>query len=194
MTIMKIRTLLLAGLATSALAAPALADPAPGAVTGTVDIFGHVNDRCNMTINSAFIDLGEITNADDTLNTGVAAGKTATLHAWCNGSAADMRVEAFPITNQSFTGSPPAGFQRIVNYTATASTTGSAGPVAPTDVSDSAGASGPGTPATVGIVNNDIIVSLSGLTTPAAGRMVAGSYHGLVVVTLTPNVSVGQGN
>lgn len=156
-------------------------------VEGDVTINGSVADRCLFTLPSAVINLGELSLS----GTGATAGKldpskvnggTATLQGWCNGTAATMKVEALPIANTSSTGTPPSGFDRIVNYTATAT----ANTHAATDQSSVAGA---GTEISVGMFTGSIPVVLSAASTPGGGILVAGNYQGLVKVTLSPNSS-----
>jgi len=167
---------------------PVLAQSAPA--EGEVTIIGTVADRCLFTLPSKLIDLGELSlpgtdgNAGK-LDTGQVNGASETLEGWCNGTAATMTVEAFPIENTSFTATPPSGFDRVVNFTATAT----ANSVDGTDDSESAGA---GTPVAVGMFAGPIPVVLSGASTPGSGLLVAGDYQGLVKVTLTPNTSFGQ--
>lgn len=166
----------------------AAAQAAP--VEGEVTIVGRVADRCLFTLPSKVIDLGELslpgTDASaGRLDPSRVNGASETLEGWCNGTAATMRVEALPIANVSFLAAPPAGFDRVVNYTATAT----ANSVDGTDTSVTAGA---GTAVVVGMFTGTIPVTLSAASTPASGILVAGDYQGLVRVTLAPNVSFGQ--
>lgn len=174
------------GLALCAQGAAAQSAPAQGEVT----ILGRVADRCLFTLPSKIIDLGELslpgTDASaGRLDISKVNGATETLEGWCNGTAATMTVEALPITNVSFVAAPPSGFDRVVNYTATAT----ANSVPGTDTSAAAGA---GTAVSVGMFTGTIPVVLSAASTPAGGILVAGDYQGLVRVTLAPNVSFGS--
>lgn len=174
------------GLALCSQAAVAQTAPAEGEVT----IIGRVADRCLFTLPSKIIDLGELslpgTDASaGRLDPSRVNGASETLEGWCNGTAATMTVEALPITNISFLTAPPAGFDTVVNYTATAT----ANSVDGTDTSASAG---PGAAVAVGMFTGTIPVVLSAASTPNSGIMVAGDYQGLVRVTLAPNVSFGQ--
>jgi hypothetical protein len=106
-----------------ATATPVLAQS--GTTTGTVTIDGSVAPRCLFTTSNAVINAGELAQG----GTGAGAGKldaskldgqSRTLVGWCNGTASSMSVEAFPVVNTTVTSAPPAGFDRVVNYTATA--------------------------------------------------------------------------
>ncbi|HJS80256.1 MAG TPA: hypothetical protein VJ748_06495 [Vitreimonas sp.] len=170
--------------AAAALALIGAASQASAQVTGTVDITGSVGERCEFTVNSATIPLGELSGTGGLLDTAQVNGETATLNGWCNGTAAEMTVEANAIENISFVGSPPAGFETIVNYTATATASPASGDVSANDTSVSVGA---GAPSLVGVFSSDIDVVLSASSTPGGGKLIAGNYEGSVDVTLTPS-------
>jgi len=169
-------------LACAAMAAPAAAQN----VNGTVDITGSVGERCEFTVDNALIPLGELSIAGSgltagQLDTAAVNGEFATLTGWCNGTSATMTVEAFPIENVDFVAAPPTGFDRVVNYTATAvASTGSA--------NDGSAAGGAGTPSTVGVFSSNITVTLSASSTPNSGKLIAGDYEGSVDVTLSPAI------
>jgi hypothetical protein len=69
-----------------------------------------------------------------------------------------------------------------VDYTATAVANSSS-------ASDSSLTAGSGTSSTVGLFTGNIVVTLSGASSPNNGLMVAGGYTGNVVVTLTPTAT-----
>lgn len=159
-------------------------------VEGEVTIIGRVADRCLFTVPSKVIDLGELSlpgtdGSAGRLDASKVNGASETLEGWCNGTAATMTVEALPIANVSFTASPPSGFDRVVNYTATATANAVAG-------SDTSVTSGAGSAVAVGMFTGPIPVALSAASSPGSGILVAGDYQGLVRVTLAPNVSFGQ--
>lgn len=148
-------------------------------VTGTISIDGTVASRCSLSINSQTISLGEMSQpADGRLNASVVNGQNRTLTGFCNGATAQMTVEAQPLLNPAAAAS---GFDNRVNYTATAT----ANSVNGTDTSTVAGA---GTPVAIGAFAGNILVTLSGASSPNNGVLVAGGYNGQVLVTLTPNV------
>ena len=158
------------------LASPALAQ---SSATGTVNIDGSVAGRCMFTLPNATISLGEISLASNgKLDPSKVNGRTATLTGWCNNTSASMSVTTTQLTTGT---SAPTGFDNRVDYTGTAVT----GTVSAADSSLTAGA---GTPSTVGLFTGNIVVTLSGASSPSNGLMVAGTYTGNVVVTLTPTV------
>lgn len=170
--------------AAALLAAPAWADS-----TGTVAIDGSVADRCLFTSDSATISLGELSQGGTggsagKLDTGKVNTKSATLSGWCNGSAATMSVEAQPLLNVDTTDAP-TGFDRRVDYTATATANS-------VDGSDTSTTGGAGASVDVGLFTGEIPVVLSEASSPTGGLLVAGTYQGQVLVTLTPNVSFGK--
>ena len=86
-------------------------------------------------------------------------------------------------TTQLTTGTgAPTGFDNRVDYTATAVANSAS-------ASDSSLTAGAGTASTVGLFTGNIVVTLSGASSPSNGLMVAGGYTGNVVVTLTPTVA-----
>ncbi len=164
---------------------PAVAQQGP--VTGTVDIDGSVADRCLFTIDNAVISVGELAlggggSSAGRLNASKLVGQTRTLVGWCNGTAATMDVEALPLTNTSFTGTAPAGFDTRIDYTATAV----ANSVSANDSSIVAGA---GSTSNVGLFAGEVDVTLSSPSSPTNGLLVAGGYVGQVLVTLSPNIN-----
>lgn len=151
--------------------------------TGTVSIDGTVGNRCSLSLGSATISLGEMSQAaDGKLNAAVVNGQNRTLTGFCNGATARMTVEAQPLLNPSAAAS---GFDNRVDYTATAV----ANSVSGTD-SSLASSPGAGTSVAVGAFNGNIVVTLSAASSPNSGVLVAGGYNGQVLVTLAPNVVV----
>ena len=162
------------------------------AVPGRVDVDGTVETRCLFTSDDpAVLNIGQMiftTGANGTvghLDPSTLTSRTATLNGWCNGSASQMSVQAAPLLNVDFAGAPPAGFDRQVDYTATATAEISANPVA---VSDSTATASGSAGATVGIFRSSIVVRFASAATPSGGRLVAGNYTGSVVVTLAPTL------
>lgn len=174
-------------LLTSAVAIATLAGPALAQSTGTVDVDGSVQGRCLFTAPSATISVGELSQAGTGANAGKLDpakldGQQRTLTGWCNGTAATMSVEAFPLLNTDFTGAAPSGFDTRINYTATATANS-------IDATDGSATAGAGTPVNVGLFAGQVVVALSNSATPGGGLLVAGAYNGEVRVTLAPNVS-----
>lgn len=149
--------------------------------TGTVAIDGTVANRCSLSITSATISLGEMSQtADGKLNPAVVNGQNRTLTGFCNGATARMTVEAQPLLNPA---AAATGFDNRVDYTATAV----ANSVTGTD-SSLAASPGAGTSVAVGAFSGNILVTLSAASSPSSGVLVAGGYNGQVLVTLSPNV------
>jgi hypothetical protein len=173
----------------AALAATAFASPALAQSTGTVTVDGSVADRCLFTDPADVISVGELSLPGTDGNAGrLDASKintqSRTLIGWCNGTAATMTVEAQPLLNSDFTGTPPTGFDRRIDFSATAV----ANNATATD-SSTAASPGAGSAVNVGMFTGNVVVTLSSATTPGGGLLVAGDYDGQVLVTLTPNVS-----
>jgi hypothetical protein len=184
---MKKLSFALTALASTMIAAPAFAQSADA--TGTVTIDGSVAGRCLFTTPSDVIHLGELslggsdTNAGK-LDTSKVDGENRTLVGWCNNTAATMTVEAKAIENVDFTTTPPTGFARVINYTATADANSQS-------ANDSSTTGGAGTPTNVGMFTGNVKVTLSNAS--AGGNLlVAGNYEGEVLVTLSPAVSVPE--
>lgn len=177
-------TAIIAAALVAAAGAPAVAQTS----TGTVTIDGSVAGRCLFTTPSDVISVGELALAGSGATAGrldpsKLDGQSRTLVGWCNGTASSMAVEAQPVVNTTVTTTPPTGFDRIVNYTATAT----ANSVNATDTSTTAGA---GTAQTVGLFTGNVTVALSNSATPTGGLLVAGTYGGQVLVTLTPAIGL----
>ena len=156
--------------------------------TGTVAVDGSVAGRCLFTTPSATISVGEMavqgTGATaGKLNAGAINGQTRTLVGWCNGSASTMAVETQALTLTGFTDPAPSGFDKVVNYTATAV----ANAVSADDSSLTAGA---GDAKPVRIFTGDVVVTLSAASSPASGLLIAGGYLGQVLVTLSPAIAL----
>lgn len=174
------RKLLVLSAPLALLASPALAQSTD--VTGTVSIDGSVAGRCMFTVPNKTISLGEISLASNgKLDVSKVNGRSETLTGWCNNTAASMTVTTTQLTNST---AAPTGFDNRVDYTATA-TTGS------TSANDSSLTGGAGSPSSVGLFSGDITVVLSAASSPNNALMVAGTYNGNVVVTLTPTVIGG---
>ena len=156
--------------------------------TGTVSVDGSVAGRCLFTTPSATISVGEMAvqgsgSTAGKLNAAVVNGQTRTLVGWCNGSASTMSVETQALVNTGFAPAAPTGFDKVVNYTATAV----ANAVSANDSSLTAGA---GSASTVGLFTGDVVVTLSAASSPTSGLLIAGGYQGQVLVTLSPAIAL----
>ncbi|MGN6357478.1 MAG: hypothetical protein ACTHLU_08370 [Novosphingobium sp.] len=159
-------------------AVPALAQTSD--VTGTVVVSGSVAPRCQFVApTSVNLPLGELAQSGNgELDTTKVDNQSRTLNGWCNGASARIWVEAQPLTNTASAGTS-GSFTNVVDYTATAT----AGSAAPNDTSASPGA---GSPVGLGLFSGDINVVLTA-STAGGKKLVAGSYNGNVIVTLSPN-------
>ena len=170
-------------LASAVLAAVTATPVVAQTTTGTVTIDGSVAPRCLFTTSNAVINVGELAQG----GAGASAGKldpskldgqSRTLVGWCNGTASSMSVEALPVVNTTVTSAPPAGFDRVVNYTATATANS-------VNAADSSIVAGAGSASTVGLFTGNVTVTLSSSSTPASGLLIAGAYQGETRVTLS---------
>ena len=183
---MKTSILAAAAVIAATAALPAAAQTA--VATGTVTINGTVGDRCQFTLPSAVIDAGELSlqgsgATSGQLDSSKLDGQSRTLVGWCNGTAATMSVEAQRLVNTTYTLTPPAGFDRVINYTADAGANSAT--ATDTSLTDGAGSAVP-----VGLFSGDVVVTLSSSSSPTGGLLVAGSYSGQVLVTLTPSIAL----
>jgi len=182
------RILYLLGVASLALPSPAAAQEP---VSGSVTLTGAVQDRCLFTTAAATINIPELAQGGSGAGAGrldlsKVNGQTRTLVGWCNGSAATMTVEAQPLLNQDVLDTPSGGgFDRRIDYSASAL----ANSVTADDNSVEAGA---GAAKPVGLFTGNVVVTLSGASSPTSGLLVAGRYEGAVIVTLAPNISFGK--
>ena len=156
--------------------------------TGTVTVDGSVAGRCLFTTPSATISVGEMAvqgtgGTAGKLNTGVINNQTRTLVGWCNGSASTMSVETQALTLTGFAAAAPTGFDKVVNYKATAV----ANAISADDTSLDAGA---GASKTVGLFTGNVVVTLSEASSPTSGLLIAGGYQGQVLVTLSPAIAL----
>ena len=189
---------LMLGIAAMAAIIPgtAFAQAASDTSTGQVVVNGNVARLCILgTPSRATVDLGQMAATSGTRvgRIAVLGDQSVTLPgSFCNfaGSALTVTVTALVSTDAS---AVQPGFAKAVNYTATASNwaitataaTSAATASGATPTATSTGATQPA-PKTA-----DVTVTLSGFTAPSDALLTAGTYNGLVVVTLGPAVSGG---
>lgn len=181
------KTLIAAALAASAsISAPAFAATND---TGTVSVTGTVAGRCLFTTNAETITVGELARSGSDANAGkldrsVLVNQTKTLVGWCNKTASTMSVTAKPMLGT--TAAPNTSFDSRIDLTASAvangqtATDGSAGEAINSYLA--------GTAATVGLFAGNVVVTLTGASTPNSGILTQGTYTGSVDVTLAPAV------
>lgn len=187
------------GLVLIAVAALPSAALAQAAQNGTVAVEGSVRPVCILgDPNPAMVNLGQLSASSGTRTGRIAVipAQTVTLPAsYCNFAGSVVTVNATALT-ASDTASPPAGFARAVNYTASASGWSSANSAATTAaLRDGSSATASGTGATQPLPRiADIALNLSSFTAPGDLILVAGNYSGTVIVTLGPAAVSGGGN
>lgn len=164
--------------------------------TGDVTVGGNVARLCVLGQPSPpSIDVGQMAETS-----GTRVGRLRTIGtqsvtlpgSFCNfaGSAVSVAATAL-VVNDTLTVQP--GFARAVNFTASASNWAAT----PTDVTTTATAGG-GTPSATGTGASqplpkiaDVRLDLTSFTAPADALLVAGTYSGLVIVTLGPDSTSG---
>ena len=173
------------------------ASPAPARAqtadtgTGNVAISGRVAPVCILGAPSqATIDLGQLA-----ASSGTRAGRIATIApqgvtlpgSFCNFAGSAITVAANALVSADAT-TPPGGFARAVNYTATASNWGPGNASAPTAALSNGTAqssSGIGTTQPTPKLA-DIAVALSAFAVPGDAILISGTYSGSVTITLGP--------
>lgn len=166
-------------------------DGASDSDSAQVSVTGSVARLCILGEPSqAVVDLGQMAQTS-----GVNVGRIAALPAqtvslpasFCNFAGSVVSVSASALVGNSG-GTPPPGFAKAVNYTATASgwamqdasATSLAGVDGANPEQSGAGGTQPDPK------QADIAVRLANYTVPGNGLLVAGAYTGLVTVTLGP--------
>jgi hypothetical protein len=174
----------------AALAVPAAAFAADNSANVTLD--GFVTGACSMGSFGAIsstINLGALNNATDQLAT-ISGKFTQISGSWCNGPST-ISVVGTPVVATDFSGAPPTGFTKAVNYTVQAVgwTSPSGGPsFTTTAAQDGTGSTAAPTTATETAPQAATISVLVGAfaTPSAADRLVASpNYTGAITVTLT---------
>jgi hypothetical protein len=171
----------LAGAAGGAWAADASAVAGPDAVPVT----GNVTTFCTngvLTTDTTTFDLGVLTDPNTGELKNDIASLSKTLSGTCN-ALSTITVTAQPMTAQSFTNTPPAGFSRSVDYTATASGWTPTPAVYVTSQPQNAAA----TQSRNAPFSGQIVVTLSNFTTTGGSslRLVSDpNYSGAVTVTI----------
>ena len=176
-------------LALAALPVPALAQSATA--TGTVGVGGQVAPVCILgTPNPAVINLGTLANTS-----GARVGRIVTFSeqnvtlpsSFCNFAGSQLTVQATALLSTDDT-TPPAGFARAVNYTASASGWAATNAtVTTTALADGTAATATGTGSVQPLPKlADLLVTLSDFTVTGDAILVAGNYSGTIVVTLGP--------
>lgn len=191
---MNIRKILYCSVALPLLTAGGIAqaqDAASDSDSAQVSVTGSVARLCILGEPSqAVVDLGQMAQTS-----GVNVGRIAALSAqtvslpasFCNFAGSVVSVSASALVGDSG-GTPPVGFAKAVNYTATASgwatQDATATSLASADGSDPEQSGAGGTQPDP--KQADIDVQLANYTVPGNALLVAGAYTGLVTITLGP--------
>lgn len=179
--------LILAGLAGLAALSPAYAqETGSTSVAGPFPVIGNVPALCaggTLSAADGTFNVGTLidTSTGFLLNSLSAPAKTL-VGSFCS-ARSSITVSATPMAAQNFTATPPAGFSRTVNYTATAS----GWTATPASFTTGAGENGAAVQTRNTAFTGDITVAVSNFATAGGNtlRMVADSdYQGLVTVTL----------
>lgn len=165
--------------------------------TADVGVAGTVARLCMLgTPTPAPVDVGQMANTSGTRVGKIAAISDRTVNlpgSFCNFAGSAITVTATALVSDDASPVEP-GFAKAVNYTA-AVTNWAAGPATVTTNATAAGgsptssATGPTQP-TPKVA--DLDVTLSNFTAPSDNLLTAGTYNGLVVVTLGPVASGGD--
>lgn len=180
---------LIAMTAAAAFATPAMAQQV---VTGTITLTGTVGAKCYVgsdTSANTFSDavnFGALDATDGTLRTGLATDfGTRSFTVKCTSGNPTISVTANPLAN---TATPAAGYDNSIDYSATvtADRAGS-GTAVVTDASSAAGATSGQVGGPLANAASNVRITTTGYATNAAtDLLVAGTYNGSVVVTISP--------
>lgn len=192
------RKLLILAVPAALIASPALAQNA----TGTVIINGTVGNKCTVITGTGTsatwgttVNLGELSQANGTLRSStslsndfntVAAG-AQNAHIVCTTANPSITVNADPLVNSAVPTVSGSGYTNTIHFQAdvtvdkvSSSTTynndSNAGTTGPTALGDRLAAAGP----------NVTIATSNWRTLGTDSQLVAGSYSGQIVVTITP--------
>lgn len=191
------KKLLFAGACAAALmGAPAAAQ------TGTINITGTVAARCAIvggSSGSTFTDnvnLGELAKSDGTLETSgtltarftsTTTSGTPAFRVVCDSANPSVAVDATELTTP---GAPPTGYNNRIDYVARVNVTTAGGGNVLVSNATTGAATAPtplGAPIS-GAPGNNISVNADTFSTPTPGALlVAGTYTGNILVTVTPS-------
>lgn len=194
------KTIFAALAATSALiATPAAAQNA----TGTINITGNVEAKCQITDTSgavagfnSTVALGELAKQNGTLrdssalstlfNQGGTGTAAMSFRVICTSATPNVSVTALPIMGP--TGTQPTGYSNRVDYDATATfALVSGGPTAVEDDSELSGATSATLGARLAAADNNVTVTADNFRTDAdTDILVAGAYTGTVTILIKP--------
>jgi hypothetical protein len=186
-----------------AAAASALAVPAGAQVTGTINITGTVASRCAVvggatpTTFTDNVNLGELAQANGTLESSATlasrfistnSGSAPAFRVVCNSANPAVAVDATELTTA---GTASTGYTNRIDYSAHVTVNLASGTTATVNNSTTTAATGAtalGAPIS-GAAGNNVTVTADTFSTPggATTLLVAGTYNGAIVVTVTPS-------
>ena len=175
---------------TLVIAAVALAaGPAFAQASGTVQVTGNVASTCAaLQPVTGSLDLGELAKDDGTIDQAFSKAKnglTTNFTVRCNGSNAQLSVEAKPLVNTA--GTQAEGYASTVHYKATlAAQTASGNTSSVADQSISAGATTSNVAGKLKAQPNNVTLTIAEGTTQNSNAILeAGTYNGSVDITIT---------
>lgn len=184
--VMNARALTLAAIGLGCLPSAAHAQEATSTDTKTFLVTGNVPALCSggtLDNNQGTFDLGVLINTSTGfLRTDLSAPARTLAGAFCSAQST-ITVAATPLVAQNFTATPPSGFSRSVDYTATAS----GWTTTPASFTTSAANNTAATQTRSTAFTGDIAVGVANFATTGGNalRMVADTnYRGTVTVTL----------
>ncbi|MCW1401909.1 hypothetical protein OKA06_06055 [Novosphingobium sp. MW5] len=155
------------------IAAAVAAVSATPAMAATYDVKANVAATCTaLTGSTSDLDFGTLTVGADGKLTGSYSKNSSQANVMCNGSNTTITVTKTAMTN-SATLTDTTNFTNTIDYTATVSLAGS-----PVTVD--------GSPHVVGELYGTLSITAGTLAPSGSKALLAGSYAGTVVVTLTP--------
>jgi len=165
---------------------------AAGSVSGQVNVNGVVTASCSGSI-AGTINLGELDGAngqlDPSFTTNATHGNTVQASVICNSNAPTVTISATRLSD-GVTPPDPATYTSTVDYTAKIDIA-TATPGTFTATYPTAGAGGPQSPGTaigaaLSAAPNNVTISVTSLV-PVAKVLTAGSYSGVISVTISPS-------
>jgi hypothetical protein len=175
-----LKSMLAASAAVAAIAA--LSSPVyANNTSATITVNGTVGAQCSMDLTSQTVTIPDISGSDGRLNPAALAVNALAGGGefWCNGANSKLTLNGTPFKNSGFTGTAPAGFTNVVNYTLS-------GTMGTTPVSYDTAA--------VGSTDQQYPVGIFASTNPSgqlsadasSDRLIAGGYEASLTLTLTP--------
>lgn len=166
--------------------------------TGTINLTGTVTPKCavaggqNASVFSGAIGLGELSAQNGQLRPdltgGTVAGASQSFQVVCNSATPTVKLSASPLTGNA-AGAAPAGYSKVINYTATVDVVQSSGSFPQlTQTSNNAQASQALT-APIANAANNVTVGANSFNTASGAILMSGDYAGTITVEISPTVT-----